>query len=94
MKKLNVVVELVLDGGMGPLRLDVVVSAAAAAAAAVLPVMVVEDEVTTIGAAVIASGLVRLVGVFGLLLLLLLPLMVASALFMSSYETAWVDRLK
>lgn len=93
MKKLNVVVELVLDGGMGPLRLDVVVSAAAAAAA-VLPVMVVEDEATTIGAAVTASGLVRLVGVFGLLLLLLLPLMVASALFMSSYETAWVDRLK
>ena len=69
--KLNVVVELVLDGGMGPFRfvVDVVVDEAS-------------ELLDSASSTVVGNGLVRHVGVFGLLVLAFL--IVASALFMSS----------
>lgn len=72
--KLNVVVELVLDGGIGPFRfvVDVVVEDAS-------------ELVDSRHSVVVGNGLVRLVGVFGLLVLLApVPLIVASALLISS----------
>lgn len=67
--KLNVVIELVLDGGIGPFRLGVLA--------------VVDGESVVVGVVMVgwsrASGLVRVVGVPHDV-----PLMDASALFMSS----------